>query len=110
MPRRRSLEETRAYIRRIAEARAWVLNPDAEFTEDLAQGLTVNQNRLGWYRCPCRDSDGPVEANRDICCPCTYAAADIEEHGRCYCALFYAPGHPALAREPEPIPERRPTR
>ena len=109
MPKQKSLEDVKSYIKRIAERNNWVLHPNHDGTLDLLiQGLKDNFNRLGYYNCPCRESQEDPKLDRDIICPCRYAKPDIEEHGHCYCALYFDPGFDFEGREIEMIPERRP--
>jgi ferredoxin-thioredoxin reductase catalytic chain len=103
----RSREQTLQFVRKAASHYGWVLNPDSDFVEVLAEGLTVNANRHGYYMCPCRDGDGDRTADRDIVCPCVYAAKDIEEYGQCFCGLFLSAERAADTRPISQIPERR---
>jgi ferredoxin-thioredoxin reductase catalytic chain len=86
----------------------WRLNPDQDFRAGLLGGLTTNFKRYGYFLCPCRDSLGRREADRDVICPCNYAEADIAEYGHCFCALYLNEGFLASGRTPAQIPERRP--
>lgn len=103
----RSVEQTRRFIERAAERNGWVANPDTTFTETIAEGLTTNANRFGYYLCPCRDGDGDRKADRDIVCPCVYAPKDIAEYGQCFCGLFLSPEKAEQNPEVRQIPERR---
>lgn len=103
----RSQDQTLRFIRKAAGHYGWVLNPDSEFVDTLAEGLTVNANRHGYYLCPCRDGDGDRRADRDIVCPCVYAAKDIEEYGQCFCGLFLSRQRAADPAPVSQIPERR---
>lgn len=103
--RSKNINDTHAFINAVSGHQGWKLNPDTGFVADLADGLTSNYNRFGYYLCPCRDGDGDRAADRDIICPCTYAPEDILEHGRCFCALFLSA---SFDGSPAPIPERRP--
>ncbi len=98
-------EDARRYAQQVARHRGWVVNPDESMTATLVEGLARQSSRFGRPYCPCRDVDG-VEADRDVICPCVYAAADINEHGQCYCALFLSPLKDPKAVQS--IPERRP--
>jgi ferredoxin-thioredoxin reductase catalytic chain len=104
----RSIEQTRTFIEKAARHNGWVPNPDAEFRETIAEGLTTNANRFGYYLCPCRDGDGDRHEDRDIVCPCVYAKKDVEEYGQCFCGLFLSE-EKAAENPPEvrQIPERR---
>ncbi len=84
----KTLDQTRLFTRMVAEKQGWTLNPDTEFYESLVEGLTANYNRYGYYLCPCRDSDGSREVDKDAICPCVWSRKDIPEFGHCYCALY----------------------
>jgi ferredoxin-thioredoxin reductase catalytic chain len=101
-------EQTALFARMAAAHHGWKLNPDQAFAADLLNGLCTNFNRYGYFLCPCRDSLGRREADRDVICPCSYAGADIREYGHCYCALYLAESFIASGRVPSQIPERRP--
>lgn len=104
----KSLEDIRAYTSKVAKVKGWELNPDEAFTQSIEEGLLTNFRRYGCFVCPCRDSDGDRQKDRDILCPCKYSAADIEEFGQCYCGLFLAHGFTAEGKTVTAIPERRP--
>jgi ferredoxin-thioredoxin reductase catalytic subunit len=93
-----------------AEQAGYHLNPDVEFTKELARGLLINENRYGYWACPCRLASGTKFEDVDIICPCDYRDADVDEHGACYCALYVS--HEVLTgkRQAGSIPERRPPR
>lgn len=101
-------QDAHAFIRNVARVRGWVANPDQTFRGLLAEGLTANRERYGYYLCPCRDGDGDRKADRDIVCPCVYAKQDVEEHGQCFCGLFLSPERAQNPEPPHQIPERRP--
>jgi ferredoxin-thioredoxin reductase catalytic subunit len=91
-----------------AEAAAYHLNPDVEFTKDLVKGLIVNQKRYGYQSCPCRLAAGKKEEDLDIICPCDYRDQDLNEYGMCYCALYVTEEVLEGKKKVKPIPERRP--
>lgn len=101
-------EETRNFVTMVAKHQNWELNTDEDFLDSLVDGLTVNYNRHGYYLCPCRESWGTREKDKDVICPCDYCRPDLEEYGHCYCALFLTKEFAESGREPGPIPERRP--
>lgn len=101
-------EETRRFISMAADHQGWKVNPDTDLTEMLAEGLTINENRYGYFSCPCRDAEGEREKDKDIICPCAYAPEDIAEYGHCYCGLYLSRERFESGKAPEPIPERRP--
>jgi len=103
-------DEVRAFRERLdqeAEEFGYHLNPDVEFTEDLARGLIVNERRYGYRACPCRLASGDEEEDRDIVCPCDYRDRDLEEYGACYCALYVSEEVLKGEKDLEPVPERR---
>ncbi|MBN1262645.1 MAG: ferredoxin:glutaredoxin reductase [Anaerolineae bacterium] len=100
----------RLYQRLDREARAtgYNLNPDVEFTRGLVEGLLVNEDRYGYWACPCRLAAGVREQDLDIICPCDYRDPDLDEYGACYCALYVSDAVLQGAQELGSIPERRP--
>ncbi len=102
------VRELHERLEREAEAGGYHLNPDAEFTRDLVEGLLVNIDRYGYPSCPCRLAEGEREPDRDIVCPCYYRDPDLDEYGCCYCALYVSSEVAAGRAEARSIPERRP--
>ena len=103
-------ETTRFYekLNREAESGGYHLNPDVEFTKELAKGLITNTNRYGYQACPCRLASGKKEDDRDIICPCDYRDIDLNEYGTCYCGLYVVQAILNGERQISAIPERRP--
>ncbi len=97
-------------LKREAEEAGYHLNPDVEFTKELIRGLLVNENRYGYWACPCRLASGTKFEDLDIICPCDYRDADVDEHGACYCALYVSQEVLNGKRQAGSIPERRPPR
>ena len=91
-----------------AEGHGYHLNPDVQFTKDLIKSLLINQNRYGYWACPCRLASGKRGEDADIICPCVYRDPDIKEFGACYCALYVSEGIKGGKKHAEPIPDRRP--
>lgn len=91
-----------------AEASGYHLNPDRDFTTELVRGLLVNQERYGYWACPCRLASGDKHEDLDIICPCDYRDADLVDWGACYCALYVAAEVLAGEEKVGSIPERRP--
>ena len=94
----------------VAAKQGWVLNPDAEFTQDLVEeGLTTNWNRYGYYLCPCRDTDGLARGRRQGHLPLRPV---VEGRGgdtaTAICALYLAPAFAASGKAPakHPRPKR----
>lgn len=103
-----TLESVRQRSEKDARAHGFYLNPDADFLEDLLEGLKHNEKRYGYPSCPCRLASGRFELDRDIICPCDYRDADVEEFGQCYCALYVDRDVFNRKKKMAPIPERRP--
>jgi len=95
---------------REAEAAGYHLNPDEEFTRDLVEGLLTNEDRYGYWACPCRLATAKKEEDLDIICPCDYRDADLLDWGACYCALYVSTEVKAGEKPVTSIPERRPPR
>jgi ferredoxin-thioredoxin reductase catalytic chain len=94
-------------LKREGEAAGYYLNPDVEFVLDLMEGLLTNEERYGYWACPCRLADGVREKDLDIICPCDYRDPDLEEYGACYCALYVSEEIVQGTKEAQPVPERR---
>jgi len=103
----KTVEQTSTFARMVAHKQGWTLNPDAEFTRSLVEGLTTNWNRYGYYLCPCRDTEGSRAADAAVICPCAPSWKDIEEHGHCFCALYLDPKFASSGQAPQSIPDRR---
>ncbi|MFX0132508.1 MAG: ferredoxin-thioredoxin reductase catalytic domain-containing protein [Candidatus Hodarchaeota archaeon] len=101
------IEDTKKYVKKVAEHRKWVLQPDETMFNDLIEGIAINKERYGYRSCPCRLATGEKEKDRDIICPCQYAEPDIKEFGHCYCALYLTKEFVEKDETPRKIPERR---
>jgi len=104
-------EEIEALYKKLdeeAERSGYHLNPDDPFTRGLVEGLLVNEERYGYWACPCRLASGDKQKDLDIICPCDYRDADLTEYGACYCALYVSQEVLDGEQEVQPIPERRP--
>jgi ferredoxin-thioredoxin reductase catalytic subunit len=103
----KSTEDVQAYVKRISDRNGWKLNVNQDILMALIDGLRDNFNRLGYFNCPCRDSQEDPHIDKDIICPCRYSKADIEEYGHCYCALYFTSEYDQ-SKPLRMIPERRP--
>ncbi|NVM53475.1 MAG: ferredoxin:thioredoxin reductase [Candidatus Helarchaeota archaeon] len=101
------IEKTRNYVKMVSEHRKWILTTDEDFLEGLIEGLATNLERFGYRSCPCREAWEDKEKDKDIICPCAYAKPDIEDHGHCYCGLFFSKEYLDKGGKPRKIPERR---
>jgi ferredoxin-thioredoxin reductase catalytic chain len=94
-------------LKREGEAAGYFINTDVDFVLDLMDGLLTNEERYGYWACPCRLADGVREQDLDIICPCDYRDPDLDEYGACYCALYVSEAIAMGQKEAEPIPDRR---
>ncbi len=91
-----------------AERGGYHLNPNREFTRELIRGLLVNEERYGYWACPCRLADGEKAKDLDIICPCDYRDPDLSQFGTCFCGLYVSQEVKEGKRKLTRIPERRP--
>ena len=91
-----------------ADDGGYILNPDKEFTRQLAAGLLANEERYGYRACPCRLASGVKSEDTDIICPCDYRDPDLNDYGACYCALYISGEVMRGEKDLSCIPERRP--
>jgi ferredoxin-thioredoxin reductase catalytic subunit len=104
----RSVREIESEIREEAEKTGYMLHPDEEILLGIIEGIAINEEKLGYWSCPCRIASGNRMADFDIICPCEYRDPDLEEYGRCYCALYVNQDYIDQGMPTDPIPERRP--
>ncbi len=95
-------------LSREAEEGGYHLNPDVDSTKELVGSLLVNEERYGYWACPCRLASGIKEEDLDIICPCDYRDPDLSEYGSCYCVLYVSDEMVRGEKEAVQIPERRP--
>ena len=95
-------------LHREAAEGGYHLNPDREFTRELVRSLLTNQERYGYWACPCRLAAGDKADDLDIICPCDYRDADLNEFGACFCALYVGSEILEGKKQAASIPERRP--
>ncbi|HJX05754.1 MAG TPA: ferredoxin-thioredoxin reductase catalytic domain-containing protein [Candidatus Nanoarchaeia archaeon] len=100
----------RAYLKlkEEAEKRGYYLNPDVEFTKALISSLLINEQRYGYWACPCRLASGVRQEDLDIICPCDYRDIDINQFGTCFCGLYVSYDAAHGKKTISSIPERRP--
>ena len=101
------IDRTYQRLDKYAESGGYHLNPDTEFTKELVKSLLVNQERYGYWACPCRLATGDKQEDLDIICPCDYRDADLNEYNTCYCALYVSKAAKEGKAPIESIPERR---
>lgn len=93
-----------------AESSGYHVNPDADTTIPLVEGLLTNIERYGYQLCPCRLTGGSRESDVDIICPCDYRDPDLAEYDTCYCGLYVSERVLEGEAQVGPIPERREAR
>jgi ferredoxin-thioredoxin reductase catalytic subunit len=103
-----AIDELVAKLKREADDGGYRLNPDLEFTRELARGLLINENRYGYRACPCRLASGIKSQDIDLFCPCDYRDADLNDYGSCYCGLYVSQGGIDGTKKLGSIPDRRP--
>lgn len=94
-------------LKQEGQAAGYFLNSDLKLVLDLMEGLLINQERYGYWACPCRLADGVREKDLDIICPCDYRDTDLDEYGTCYCALYVSEEIASGQAKATPIPDRR---
>jgi ferredoxin-thioredoxin reductase catalytic subunit len=74
---------------RFAEGNDFMLNPDQQKVELLAQGVLSNNRNYGLKYCPCRLTTGDFEKDLLLICPCNFKIQKTwQEKGECWCSLF----------------------
>lgn len=102
------IDKTYERLKKDAEAGGYRLNPDAAFVKDLIAGLLRNEERYGYWACPCRLASGVKDEDLDLICPCDYRDPDLGDFGACYCALYVSDAVVKGEQTVSSIPERRP--
>lgn len=108
MSQSKTVEQYYEVLKKFAAGKGLVFHPDETVVLPLVQGLFTNKERYGYPSCPCRLACGDFEKDRDLICPCDYAAPDIAQYGMCYCNLYVSLD--VLDRQVPyvAVPERRP--
>jgi ferredoxin-thioredoxin reductase catalytic subunit/glutaredoxin len=106
-PAGKKVEMIMERLQRFAEKKDASLNPDRAVTVKLVNGLLENQERYGYWACPCMLATGKREEDRDIICPCHYWEADAAEFGACFCGLFVSQKVISGEKAMQKVPERR---
>ncbi len=102
------VRKTYEQLKADAEAGGYHLNPDEAWTLGLIEGLLTNEDRYGYWACPCRLASGNKDEDLDIICPCDYRDPDLYDWGACYCALYVSDEVLEGKRPLQSVPERRP--
>ncbi len=71
------------------EKNDFILNPDKEHVDIIADGVFKNEKKFGLKLCPCRLRDGTFERDLELICPCNFKTHTTwTEKGMCWCGLF----------------------
>ena len=82
-------EELKKAWQKFTEKNDFVLNPDEQWVEGVADSLLINEKRYGLKLCPCRLRDGTFERDLELICPCNFKTQDNwDKRGDCWCGLF----------------------
>lgn len=101
------IDKTYTILKKETEDSGYYLNPDIEFTKSLVESLLINEDRYGYWACPCRLASGVKEEDLDIICPCYYRDPDLDEYDACFCGLYVSKKIVNGEKKASPIPERR---
>ena len=83
------MEKILSALKKHAETKELVLNPDEEKVTEIAKGLKANEEKRGARYCPCRVLTGDKGADADSICPCKWSKEELEKKGHCLCRLFF---------------------
>lgn len=101
----KTMDDVQKFLKAVSKKQDLLLNPDTDHVKSVAEGLMEMYNSLKYFCCPCRESWGNREKDRDIICPCDYCKEDLKEYGQCYCGLFVS--EDKAADDIASIPDRR---
>ncbi len=74
---------------RFAEGNDFMLNPDRQKVELLAEGVLNNDENYGLKYCPCRLTTRDFEKDLLLICPCNFKVQKTwQEKGECWCSLL----------------------
>jgi len=74
---------------RFTEKNDFILNPEREHINGVADGVLDNEKNHGLKLCPCRLRDGSKEQDLGLLCPCNFKVQQTwSGEGRCWCGLF----------------------
>jgi ferredoxin-thioredoxin reductase catalytic subunit len=72
----------------IARKKNYQLNSDQARLEKVIGLMTMNRQSAGKYFCPCKQSH-PLDAIKDVLCPCPQLDEEVAKDGNCFCKLFF---------------------
>ncbi len=103
------IDEYYQKLKKLSARKGFYFNRDHDMVRELLKSLLINMDRYGYASCPCRLASGQYKHDKDIICPCVYAAPDIEEFGSCYCRLYVSRDWNEDRILHVVVPERRPS-
>ncbi len=80
--------ETLARAQKFAIKSGLSLNGDQERIQKVIGLMTMNLQSAGNYFCPCKQTH-PLDASKDVLCPCSEIYDEIKSDGCCFCKLFF---------------------
>ncbi len=72
---REKVDKLHEKLNQEADSSGYHINPNIDSTKELIEGLLVNEERYGYWACPCRLASGYKSEDLDIICPCDYRDA-----------------------------------
>jgi len=86
-------EELRRVWKDFTQNNDFMLNPDEEHVDLIAEGLLANEKKYGLKLCPCRVRNGTTKRDLELICPCNFKTHKtwLSPQGRramCFCGLF----------------------
>ncbi len=67
----------------------FILNPDSNQLDFIANGVIELEKKHGLKLCPCRLRDGTKEKDLELICPCNFKIQETwKNESRCWCGLF----------------------
>lgn len=82
-------EELKKVWKDFTEKNDFMLNPDEQWIEGVADSVLTNEKKYGMKLCPCRLRDGTFERDLELICPCNFKIQDNwNKRGDCWCGLF----------------------
>ena len=79
---------TLEFLKKIADRFGYVLNPDDEALNRVAQSMTKIRIEYGKNYCPCK-RHYPLDKEVDPLCPCETFKDEIAQNGHCECHIFF---------------------
>jgi ferredoxin-thioredoxin reductase catalytic subunit len=95
-------------LKKLQEPTGYYFNTDGTMAKDLLGQLLVTKSIYGSMSCPCRLTNGKLDLDKDIICPCVYREEDVNEYGSCFCGLYVSRARHDGDAPAVYVPERRP--